>query len=474
MPPSSGETGFPGRHSPMGELTPERAVAVAVLKRTFENGEFTEVAFRDEAERRSLTGRQRALAQYLSFGAVQRRGTADTIRREFSRRSGPEPDPGVVAAIRLGIFELLFADGIPDHSSVDQAVEAARANDGGRRAAGFVNAILRRTIRERDQLRGRLADDATPEAAVFAHSVPSWIVSMWWEELGPELARTALAGSNLPAERAVRANTEKIEPAALVEALGDDLEVVRPEGDWPLAPGELLLTSGNLSRAEALAGDGLLVIQSRGSAAVVEVLDPQPGDRVLDLCSGPGIKTGQLACRVGPHGNVVAVEPDPDRAAEVGRQVERLGYHNTLVIEADGTNTEILGTFDKVLVDAPCSDLGTMASRPDVRWRKEPSTIERLVPLQAELLDRAVSCLAPDGQLVYSTCTISRRENAEQAQAAAERNGLVIEDLGERSPHLADPTDSRFLQMVPGREETTGFFIALFTKGHDRQSADRA
>lgn len=458
----------------MAELTAERAVAVAVLRRTFSDGEFTEVAFRDEAGRRALTGRQRALAQFLSFGAVQRSGTADTIRREFSRRSGPEPDPGVLAAIRLGIFELLFATGIPDHSSVDQAVEAARAGGGGRRATGFVNAILRRTIRERDQLVERLADDGTPETARFAHSMPSWIVSMWWDELGPELARTALAGSNLPAERAVRANTERIDATSLAEILGDGLEVSPPAGDWPLTPGELLVTNGSLLRAEELAREGLLVIQSRGSAAVSEVLDPQPGERVLDLCSGPGIKTGQLACRVGPQGNVVAVEPDSKRAAEVARQIERLGYHNTLVIEADGRDTEILGSFDRVLVDAPCSDLGTMASRPDVRWRKEPSTIERLLPLQAALLDRGAACLVPGGRMVYSTCTLSSRENAGQARAAAERNGLVIEDLGSRAPALADHDDARFLQLVPGREMTTGFFIALFTKGPDHHLADRA
>jgi len=457
----------------MGELTPERAVAAAVLTRTFRDGAFTEVAFREEVGKQSLTERQRALAQYLSFGAVQRKGTTDAIRQEFSRRPGPDPDPGVLSAIRLGLFELLFASGSPDHSTVDQAVEAARAGGGGR-GTGFVNAILRRTIRERDGIRERLADDSTPDAAVFAHSVPAWIVSMWWDELGPELARTALAGSNLPAERAVRANTERIGPAELSGVLGDGVEIGPPDGGWPLEPAEVLLARGNLARAEELAREGLLVIQSRGSAAVAEVLDPQPGERVLDLCSGPGIKTGQLACRVGPQGNVVAVEPDPDRAAEVAAQVERLGYHNTLVIEADGRDTEILGSFDGVVVDAPCSDLGAMASRPDVRWRKNPATIERLVPLQAELLDRGAACLAPGGRLVYSTCTVSRRENADQALAAAERNGLEIVDLGSRAPGLADRTDRRFLQLIPGREPTTGFFIALFRKGSGGNTAARA
>jgi 16S rRNA (cytosine967-C5)-methyltransferase len=457
----------------MSELTPERVVAMAVLVRTFRDGDFTEIAFREEVARHSLEGRQRALAQYLSFGAVQRKGTADQIWQGFSQKRGSIPDAEILAALRLGIFELLFAGGTPDHSAVDQAVEAARAGGGGH-ATGYVNAILRRTVRERKQLLDRLADDTTQKAARFAHSMPDWIVSMWWDELGPDLARTALAGSNLPGERAIRVNTERIGVSELIEALGDDLEIATPGGGWPLEPVELLLARGNLSRAEELAAEGLLVIQSQGSAAVAEVLDPQPGERILDLCSGPGIKTGQLGCRVGPHGNVLAVEPDPARADEVARQVERLGYHNTLVVEADGRDTEILGTFDGVLVDAPCTDLGAMASRPDVRWRKTPSAMERLLPLQAALLDRGADCLAPGGRLVYSTCTISKRENRDQAVAAAERNGLEVEDLGNRSPGLADPADSRFLQILPGREATTGFFIASFRKSSDGQTADRA
>ena len=168
---------------------------------------------------------------------------------------------------------------------------------------------------------------------------------------------------------------------------------------------------------------GELTPQSRGSAAVVEVLDPQPGEHVLDLCAGPGIKTGQIAARMGDRGEVISVEQDPERAAEVAAQARRLGLRSVTVVEADAAAAGMAPGFDRVLVDPPCSDLGALASRPDARWRKSPRTIERLAELQAEILLRGLEALRPGGTLVYSTCTISRREGEDADRGAAGAGG---------------------------------------------------
>jgi 16S rRNA (cytosine967-C5)-methyltransferase len=162
-------------------------------------------------------------------------------------------------------------------------------------------------------------------------------------------------------------------------------------------------------------------------------------------------------------GNMVSVEPVESRAEDIAIQLERLGFHHGLVVEADARESEILSGFDRILVDAPCSDLGALSSRPDARWRKSPALIERVAELQGEILDRAAGFVGEGGSLVYSTCTISKRENSDQALALAERHGLTIEDLGARAPGLADPHDPRFLQLMPDRDRTTGFFIARFT-----------
>ena len=188
--------------------------------------------------------------------------------------------------------------------------------------------------------------------------------------------------------------------------------IKRTASEWPLVAAEMIVVEGQTGDlVPELIAAGELTPQSRGSAAVVEVLDPQPGEHILDLCAGPGIKTGQIAARMGDRGEVISVESDSERAAEVAAQATRLGLRSVTVIEADATEAGMAPGFDRVLLDAPCSDLGALASRPDARWRKSPATIERLVGVQSELLQRATEALRPGGTLVYSTCTISKREN---------------------------------------------------------------
>jgi 16S rRNA (cytosine967-C5)-methyltransferase len=248
----------------------------------------------------------------------------------------------------------------------------------------------------------------------------------------------------------------------------------RTGSEWPLAATETIVISGRTGAiVPELIAAGELTPQSRGSAAVVELLDPQPGEHVLDLCAGPGIKTGQIAARMGDRGEVISVESDPERAAEVAAQASRLGLRSVTVIEANAGEAGMAPGFDRVLLDPPCSDLGALASRPDARWRKSPATIERLVEEQARLLRRGVEALRPGGVLVYSTCTISRRENEDQIAAllaAAEAGDVpafAVEDLGVRAPALASPVDPRCLQVRPDRDRTTGFFICRLRRDDD-------
>jgi 16S rRNA (cytosine967-C5)-methyltransferase len=459
-------------------IAPARTLAFATLRETFEDGAYTERAFRAGVERLGLAGRERAQAQRLAFGAVQRRGTTDAAIERLAGRSISKLDPPVLASLRLGLYELLFSDGTPDHAAVDQAVELVKGA-GAAHASGLVNAVLRRAAREREQLTSALlGDDSTPEAAAVAHSAPLWLVRMWWEELGPDVARSLLAACNEPAEVAMRAGTsagprapgppppssQEAVIAALREAGAD---AGAASGAWPLGAPESIVIAGRTGDAvPTMVAAGSLTPQSRGSAAVVEVLDPQEGDHLLDLCAGPGIKTGQIAARMGDRGEVISVELDPERAGEVAAQAQRLGLRSVTVIEADVAAMEIASGFDRVLLDAPCSDLGALASRPDARWRKSPKAIERLVEVQERALRTAARVLRPGGTLVYATCTISRRENEDRVAALLAEAGsgevppLELEDLGARAPGLASSVEPRCLQLRPDRDRTTGFFIA--------------
>jgi 16S rRNA (cytosine967-C5)-methyltransferase len=478
-------------------IAPARLLAYDTLRATFEQDAFTERAFREAAAVRRVGGRERAQAQWLAFGSVQRRGTADVAIERLAGRSVRLLDPPVLAGLRLGLYELLFADATPDHAAVDQAVELVK-RAGAAHAAGLVNAVLRRAAREREALADSLlGDDSTPELAAVAHSAPLWLAQMWWRELGAEGARSLLAACNEPPEIAFRVNMRvaprslrresdmdagslgaPIDRGAVLELLRESGVDARPaDAAWPLGPPESIVVegpTGDLIPSRVSAGE--LTPQSRGSAAVVEVLDPRPGEHVLDLCAGPGTKTGQIAARMGDRGETVAVEVDRGRAAEVAEQAQRLGLRSVTVIEADAASTvavveadsgreAVPSGFDRVLVDAPCSDLGALASRPDARWRKSPRQIERLADVQAQILRRAATALRPGGVLVYSTCTVSRRENEDRLAALLEEAGggevpaLAVEDLGARAPQLASEADPRCLQVRPDRDRTTGFFI---------------
>jgi len=444
-----------------------RELAFETIRATFEDGVHTERAFRAVADERGLTGRDRAQAQRLAYGAVQRRGTADAAIERLAERDLRLLDPPLLAALRLGLYELLFADATPDHAAVGQAVELVKGA-GAAHAAGLVNAVLRRAARERAELvAALLADDSTPERAAVAHSAPLWLTRMWWEELGPEAARSLLAACNEPAEIALRVNTLRTDRSAALAALrAAGVEAAAAEGPWPLAaPDEIVVAGRTGATVPDLVAAGELTPQSRGSAAVLEVLDPQPDEHVLDLCAGPGIKTGQIAARTGDRGETISVELDPARAVEAAAQAQRLGLRSVTVVEADAAEVEMASGFDRVLVDAPCSALGTLASRPDARWRKSPRAIERLADLQGRMLAKGLAALRPGGTLVYSVCTISRREGEERvaalldAAAAGEAPALTVEDLGTRAPGLASPHDGRCLQLRPDRDRTTGFFI---------------
>jgi 16S rRNA (cytosine967-C5)-methyltransferase len=440
-------------------ISPARTLAFETLRATFERDAHAERFFREAADRGGLEGRERAQAQRLAYGAVQRRGTADAAVERLAERPIRQLDPAVIAALRLGLYELLFAAATPDHAAVDQAVELVKGAEAAH-ASGLVNAVLRRAAREREALSDSLlGDDSTPEAAAVAHSAPLGLARMWWEELGGEAARALLAACNEPAEHAYRVNTLRTDIETTLAKLRDAGVEARPAASGapfapignikrtgsegaPVAP-EMIVVEGQTGGiVPELVAAGELTPQSRGSAAVVEVLDPQPGEHVLDLCAGPGIKTGQIAARMEDRGEVISVENDSGRAAEVASQARRLGLRSVTVIEADATQAGMTG-FDRVLLDGPCSDLGALASRPDARWRKSPATIDRLVEVQAELLRRAREALRPGGTLVYSTCTISRRENEDQLGG------------GEQ------------FQLRPDRDRTTGFFIGRLRRDDD-------
>jgi 16S rRNA (cytosine967-C5)-methyltransferase len=431
-----------------GEVAPARSAAYEVLRRVFEHGAWADRAFPGAADRHGLDRRERRQAQRLAYGAVQRRGTSDHLITELAERPVTRLDAPVLAALRLGLYELLFSEATPDHAAVDQAVELAKGDGGDRRRAGasLVNAVLRRAAAGGDLLAA--LDDDTPERAAARHSYPGWLARMWWSELGPQGARSLMAAMNEPPERAFRVNTLKADPEALTKELRAGGDPVVRRGAGPLWPPEAIIVEGPLSDGlRTRIAQGELVPQARSSQAVVATLDPRPGERVLDLCAAPGMKTTAIAARMRDRGEVVAVDRDPGRARQLGDLCERLGATSARLVVGDAAEVDLGDGYDRVLVDPPCSDLGTLASRADARWRKSPELIDRVAGVQSAILDRAMDAMKPDGALTYSVCTISAREGPAQVEPLVASNRVEVGDPG-------------LVQLRPDRDRTDGFFIA--------------
>ncbi len=449
--------GSPDRHAlnqgyPRGQVAnvaPARACAYAVARRVFEDGAFADQAFHGEAA--GLEPRDRALAMRLAYGVVQRRATLDSVIETLAQRRIRRLQPAVLAALRLGVLQLAFFDRIPPHAAVTESVELAKS--ASPRGAGLVNAVLRRAAREAPALVAALPDGTPAEAAV-RHSHPLWIAELWFDALGPDAARALMAADNEPAETAVRANALRItrdELAARLPVASRAAEAL-PEG--------LVLEAPFDAFSSPLWEDGLFMPQSRAAMAVARTVAPEPGEQVLDLCAAPGGKTTHLAALMGNRGRVLAVERHQGRAEALERTAARMGATCVEVRVADAAEP-VHGTFDRVLVDPPCSDLGTLASRPDVRWRKEPSTVAELAATQAAILETAARAVRPGGVLVYSTCTISPAENERQIDSFLTGHGdFSVERPPSDLPVWDHPSVPSVQQSLPHRDGTDGFFIA--------------
>ncbi|HEY1689623.1 MAG TPA: 16S rRNA (cytosine(967)-C(5))-methyltransferase RsmB [Solirubrobacteraceae bacterium] len=450
-----------------------RVCAQQTLRRVFEQGAYAERAFHALADR--LDQRDRALAMHIAYGAIQRAGTLDHVIERLTSRAPSKLDGAVLAALRTGLYELIYLDNAAAHAVVDDAVELVKRS--GSRGHGLVNATLRRAAREPADLLAGL-NDRTAAAAAIMHSHPPWMAQMWWDQLGAGQARALMVADNEPAETAVRVNTLLTEPAKAAATLPVGREMEQGLLGQPLP--EALVLDGRfdlLGSRQWQAGE--LIAQSRAAMLVSRVLAPQRGERVLDLCAAPGGKSTHLAALMDGEGEVVAVEREPGRVRQLRETVARMRTESVRVVEADaerpfaelasacadpaGARSKLTDArFDRVLLDAPCSGLGTLQARPDLRWRASPERIGQLVAVQARMLAVAAEAVRPGGTLVYSTCTISRAENEQQIQSFLQAHPDFTPELpmAIESPAAAAAAGDPYLTTLPSRDRSAGFFIA--------------
>lgn len=376
-----------------------RRAAIEVLARV-EAGAFADVLVGERIAHGMLDGREAALFTRLVYGTEAWRGRLDWTLAGLARRPLADLAPAVRAALRLGLFQLLLLDRVPAHAAVDTTVALVKQSAGAG-AASFANALLRGFLRNGE----RALPDAESEpdlhlAVRWSH--PEWLVRLWRKELGDARAMALLAANAEPAPTVVRVDPAIASRDAVIARLA--ARGIRAHPTRYATHG--LVVEGPVG---ALAGESGLTLQGEASQLVVDLLDPRPGERVLDLCAAPGGKTGAIAERTAPAAVVAA-----DRSRAGVRRIAALpaardGRVHALV--ADASRTPLRRAFDAVLVDAPCSGLGTLRAHPEIRWRRTPEDLERLAARQESIVAQAADLVRPGGRLVYATCTVARVEN---------------------------------------------------------------
>ena len=427
-----------------------RAVAFAVVRRVTDEGAYSNLALRRTLERARLSDRDAAFATELSYGTLRRLVPIDRILEPLLERPLELAPKEPRAALRLGAYQLRYLR-VPPHAAVSETVSLV-----DRRHRGFVNAVLRRlTSTPPADVRG-----SSDEAVSIRTGLSAWAVRELRRILPDDREmETAAAALGDRGPVAIRVNTCRASIEEIERALsGAGVETAR----GTVHPGSLLLDSGDPASLPGFA-DGAFAVQDQASSFVVGALDVVPGHRILDVCAAPGGKTGHLSCLAGDTGELVAADASPGRLPLVRAGLERLGGSARLLVQ-DGRRPAVRGWFDRILVDAPCSGIGSARRRPELLWRARKDELSGLARLQVGIATAAADLLAPGGRLVYSVCTFPRAET-DAACDALLRRAPALEPITVDGP---DGPAER-VRLWPHRHACDAMFVA----GFRRRTAER-
>jgi len=435
-------------------------VALRVLERVQRAGAYADIALNHALARSGLSAPDRAFAMDLVHGTLRWRGRIDYLLRRILDRDLDKLEPLVATALRLGAYQLIFSERVPATAAVDESVRCVRAA-GVERSTGLVNAVLRRLATEHERIPLPTLEGEPVDHLTHALSIPRWIAERWLEQYGAAEAAALARASNEPPPLTVRANRQQCSAEVLLAELRERFPQAALCG--MASDGIVLGRRGNPALDPAFLA-GRYTVQDEAAQLVVGLLDPLPGEHILDTCAAPGGKATAIAERIGEAGRVLAVDRHARRLGLVQRAARRLGLRGITCVACDATRA--LGdlaageSFDRVLVDAPCSGLGTLRRNPDARWRIGPGDPPRLAEVQGLILRNAAARVKPGGTLVYSTCTLLAEENEAIVEAFLRRADDFAPISADRVPAevrgVVGPDG--VLRCLPHRHDTDGFF----------------
>lgn len=439
-----------------------REAAMNILTAVEEEGAYSNLLLNQVLKGANLSPADAGLATELVYGTIARRNTLDYFLESYVAKGLKKLTPWVRNLLRLSLYQILYLDRIPDHAAVSEAVNIAKRK-GHQGISGMVNGVLRNMLRNLDQL--KVPEDLPAVKRIaLTHSHPEWLVKRWVAQYGEHTAEAMCRANNEAPPVSVRVNTTMISRDKLMQEMEKAGHIVVPS---LISKDGIIVSSGGNMALTSWYKDGMLSVQDESSMLVAEAVEPKPGMTVLDCCAAPGGKTSHIGEKMQDQGSIIANDIHPHKVKLIQDQADRLGLSSIETVCHDALDLDTYypeASFDRILLDAPCSGFGVIRRKPDLRWAKSPEDVEAISSLQSELLSRAVKLLKPGGILVYSTCTTEPKENDQ----------VVREFLASHPDYAAVPpaesmneevkscvTEEGYgIQILPHKFNSDGFYIA--------------
>ncbi|MDE5069527.1 MAG: 16S rRNA (cytosine(967)-C(5))-methyltransferase [Trichodesmium sp. St19_bin2] len=430
-----------------------RQLAFIILQEIYRKQVFTDVALDRHLKKNDLIDANRRLVTELVYGCVRRQRSLDAIIDQLAKKKSPQQHPYLRIILHIGLYQLSYLEQIPESAAVDTTVELAKQNKFAK-LAGFVNGLLREYIRQ--NLTINLPENPVQKLGI-SYSFPNWIVKYWIEELGLTEAEKLCYWFNLSPSIDLRINPLKTS----VEEVEIAMKNIGISVSRILQVPQALRLNGAVGQIQKLPGynEGWWSIQDSSAQLVCYLLNPQPGEIIIDACAAPGGKTTHIGELMGDNGKIFAIDMTASRLKKLESNTERLQLKSISISRGDSRNlTEFINQADRVLLDVPCSGLGTLHRRADARWRKTLENIGELAKLQGELLENAAKWVKPGGVLVYATCTIYPLENEGVIENFL-TNNYEWEIEAPTVDFMVSPCREGWIKIWPHREQMDGFFM---------------
>ncbi|NSL51231.1 16S rRNA (cytosine(967)-C(5))-methyltransferase RsmB [Calidifontibacillus erzurumensis] len=439
-----------------------RELALDILLQIEKNQAYSNLLLNKMIERHSLKAVDIGLLTEIVYGTTQRKLTIDFFLKPFLKKA-KKIDLWVLILLRLSLYQIVYLDRIPDRAAIFEAVEIAKKR-GHRGISGMVNGVLRSIQREGLPNFENIKDPL--ERLAIETSFPLWLIEKWAAQYGIDTTRKICESSLVPPHVTARVNCNKATVPEVLSLL--EKENVKAK-TGTLSVDSIVIEEGNLTKTKTFQ-NGYVTIQDESSMLVARALEPENDEIILDCCAAPGGKTTHIAERLKGQGKVIAVDIHPHKVKLIEEQVERLNLTNVETVISDSRELHKHfrpETFDRILVDAPCSGFGVIQRKPDIKYSKKLEDIEKLAEIQCTILKNVAGLLKKGGTLVYSTCTIDKDENEEVVHKflAENRDFSIDPTLIEKLPNQLKPyCNNGYVQILPHYFSTDGFFIARFRK----------